>query len=132
LSDSNTLAPKYRVLIVDHSEDTRDVLRTALARRGLETLEAPEARQGLRLARDFHPEVIVLDLESEFADDAAIRRQYDQQAACDRASILMLGDDQIGVGEGSTSGFIAKPYHFGPLIRRIEELVENSTRSASA
>lgn len=37
--------------IVDPSADMREVLRTALARRGLPTIEAEAANQGLELAR---------------------------------------------------------------------------------
>ena len=36
-----------RVLIVDQSEDNREVLRTALQRRGLRTIEASGVDQGL-------------------------------------------------------------------------------------
>ena len=51
------------VLIVDRSEETREVLQTVLERRGVRTLAAGRTETGLDLARQHHPDLIVLDLE---------------------------------------------------------------------
>ncbi|MCH8177391.1 MAG: hypothetical protein IIC09_04185, partial [Proteobacteria bacterium] len=51
------------VLIVDPSRDTREVLRIALARQGVEVLEADQRAEGMSIARERHPDVIVVDLE---------------------------------------------------------------------
>ncbi len=61
------------VLIVDRSKDSREVLRTVLEKRGVRTWEAAEARRGVELARQHHPQVIVLDLEAGDADHEEIR-----------------------------------------------------------
>ena len=53
------------VLIVDSSEETQEVLRTALERRGMRILAANRAGPGLELAQEHHPDLIVLDLEVE-------------------------------------------------------------------
>jgi CheY-like chemotaxis protein len=45
-----TLVANRRVLIVNGSKDSREVLKTALERRGLEILEADAATEGLALA----------------------------------------------------------------------------------
>ena len=51
------------VLIVDSSDETRVVLQTALERRGVRTMAASRAEQGLAMAQRHHPDLIVLDLE---------------------------------------------------------------------
>ncbi len=51
------------VLIVDRSPSTREVLQTALERRGVRTLAVGRPEAGLELARRHHPELIVLDLD---------------------------------------------------------------------
>lgn len=110
------------VLIVDCSEESREVLRTVLGRRGLRILEATEARQGLELARRHHPGVIVLDLETESADDATVRDQYDLQTRREGASLVVLGRS---VHSAPVRGaVVSKPYHFAPLVRKIEELLD--------
>jgi DNA-binding response OmpR family regulator len=116
------------VLIVDHSDDTREVLQTALGRRGVRTLAASGARAGLELARRHRPDLIVLDLEPEDSDPDGLSARFAQQSHSDQARLIVLGSlrrdhlrwCQAGLPEGE---FVPKPYHYGPLIRRIEELL---------
>ena len=82
---------KRSVLIVDRSDESREVLRTVLARRGVQILEASGARAGLELCRRHHPEVVVLDLDSQAAGDETVQSEYQSQADNDSASLLMLG-----------------------------------------
>ena len=115
-----------QVLIVDQSDDSRDVIRTVLERRGVGVHEAPGARQGLEMLRQFQVDVVVLDLESDAADDEQVRAAYEAELTHNHAEMVILGNIR------KTSGPIAKhlvpkPYHYGPLIRKIEQLIERST-----
>jgi DNA-binding response OmpR family regulator len=117
------------VLIVDHSDDTREVLQTALRRRGWRILSAGQAQAGLELARRHRPDLIVLDLELDDlgADDFSAR--FAEQSRTHGTPLVMLGSgrDQPSVGARRTTlpegELVPKPYHYGPLIRRIEELL---------
>ncbi len=109
------------VLIVDPSEDNREVLGTALRRRGLQILEATEVQQGLQLARKHQPEVIVLDLETVTADDAKVQSQYDAETSSRDGSLVVLGTAKRE-NLSEKRQVVAKPYHYAPLIRTIEEL----------
>jgi CheY-like chemotaxis protein len=109
------------VLIVDASADNREVLRTVLARRGLHILEADAADDGLRMARDHHPDVIVLDLEAERQDAETIRQQFTAEATSQSSRLIVLG--KLRRGPTFTGGHvISKPYHFAPLVHTIEQL----------
>lgn len=52
------------VLIVDEHEDSRIIIRTIAAYAGLDALEAADSRQGLQLAGEHMPALIVLDLDA--------------------------------------------------------------------
>jgi CheY-like chemotaxis protein len=109
------------VLIVDPSPDTREVLRTALSRRGLSIFEAEAVDQGLEMAREHRPDVIVLDLEAEKIDADSIRQQFSAEATSQESQLIVLG--KIRRGPVFTGGHtISKPYHFAPLIHTIEQL----------
>ena len=109
------------VLIVDSSADNREVLRTVLARRGMQILEAQATDEGLALAREYHPDVVVLDLEGQRADAAVIREQFSEQTPGREKSVIILG--RIRRGPVFTGGHvISKPYHFAPLVHTIEQL----------
>jgi DNA-binding response OmpR family regulator len=99
------------------------VLRTALSRRGIRTIEAAAAAEGLELAREHHPDVIVLDLEGERIDAAAIRQQFATEAGDQESRLIVLG--RVRRGPAFTGGHvIGKPYHFAPLIHTIEQLAK--------
>ncbi len=111
------------VLIVDRCEDSREVLKTALERRGLRILEASRARHGLELARRHRPDLIVLDAEVDDSGPEAVCAPFARQSQADRTALVILGG-LCRRDRGSTDGeFVPKPYHYGPLVRKIEALL---------
>ena len=113
------------VLIVDQSEDNREVLRTALGKRGIQILEAAEACQGLELARQCHPELIILDMEHESDVGTRIHDEFDAESKRQNSSLLILGR-LAHTTNSSQHRVVSKPYHYGPLIRTIEQMVAES------
>ncbi len=109
------------VLIVDPSAENREVLRTVLARRGLQIFEAQAAAEGVALARQHHPDVIVLDVEPEACDPAAIGEQLVADSPQHPAALIVLGPVR-GSPQPAGGHVIGKPYHFAPLIHTIEQL----------
>ena len=113
--------PSPSVLIVDASADNREVLRTALSRRGLQIFEADAAEEGLQMARTHHPDVIVLDLEPERLDAETIRESFSKEATSQASRLIVLG--KVRRGPTFAGGHvISKPYHFAPLVHTIEQL----------
>jgi DNA-binding response OmpR family regulator len=113
------------VLIVDSSQERREVLQTALERRGLRILAANRACKGLELARQHHPDLIVLDLEADDEGLEKLSAPFAEQSREDAAPLVLLGSVRRP-SESPLSGgeFVRKPYHYGPLVRKIEELLE--------
>jgi two-component system cell cycle response regulator DivK len=116
------LQNRCQVLIVDAADETRVVLQTALERLGLKTMTASQAKEGLALAKEHRPELIVLDLEIEGGSSDEIAGRFAQQSQSAQSSLVMLGSirrpQPMPQGE-----YVAKPYHYGPLIRKIEEIL---------
>lgn len=130
---------QHSVLIVDRSQETREVLQTALERRGVRTMVAGRAERGVELARQHRPDLIVLDLEmddspaEQFAtptcDSIAAHTEphagttVDPQSQAYQPRMILLGNLRGWRGRLPKGDFVRKPYHYGPLIRRIEELL---------
>jgi DNA-binding response OmpR family regulator len=111
------------VLIVDRSEETREVLQTVLERRGLRTMTVGKAEKGLELARRLHPDLVVLDLELEDMPAEPFSNRS-SASSHDQPQMILLGKMR-GLGVRRPEGeIIRKPYHYGLLIRKIEELLE--------
>lgn len=125
------------VLIVDRSEETREVLQIMLERHGVRTLSAAKAKRGVELFQQHHPDLVVLDLET---DDSAAEAfssfgrggaQATEQDNADLPRLVLLGSARRQGNCLPGGEFLAKPYHYGQLIRKIEELLSNTRESAS-
>lgn len=118
------MSPQQSVLIVDESSESREVLRTVLERGGTRILEATKPQQGLEMARRLHPDLIVLDLETEPADAAAgWAGDFEKTAQTRQTPIVVLATARCQAARLPRGEFISKPYQYGPLIRRIEHLL---------
>lgn len=111
-----------RVLIVDRSRDSRDVLRMLLERQGAETVEVTNARRGLAAVRQARPDLIVVDADAATNDRGAALAE----AAGADTPIVVLGSISRDEGPMNRGLRIAKPYHYGQLIRKIEGLLEKT------
>ena len=125
-TEGSILDQRHSVLVVDDSEETREVLQTALSRRGMQILSTSRAADALELARQHHPDLIVLDLELDKSEGRKLAGPLAEQSRADRAPLVMLGSVRRGGQRLPQGEFVAKPYHYGPLIRRIEELLEKA------
>ena len=123
------MVSKPSVLIVDRSEENREVLETALKRRGMRTLSAGQTTLGLELAHLHRPDLIVLDLEVEDSRPEDVHAQFCQDSQITGTPMILLGsmrltsEDSPDRKDPDREGFVSKPYHYGPLIRRIEQLL---------
>ena len=115
------------MLIVDPLSECNEVLRTVFEQRGLRVVEAANSQEGLAMARSIHPQVIVLDLESEQIDSPEIAENFRSSGDGSPPSLVILGSArQLRILPDPTSESderIAKPYQYAPLIRKIESLL---------
>jgi CheY-like chemotaxis protein len=144
------LSGQRSVLIVDRSEETREVLQTVLQRRGVRTLAADRAQKGLELARQHQPDLIVLDMELEDGpvEQAFLPAQWQTGMSASpvisqtgmsappvnpqyEPRLVLLGSLRDYRRRLAGGEFVSKPYHYGPLIRKIEELLDDSQDSGT-
>lgn len=113
------------VLIIDESEETRDVLATALERRGVRAFTASVPRRGAAIAREQKPDLVIFDVDSASSTPEQAIQKLTHDGNVENASILAIGSMKFEapVGEGE---FISKPYHFAPLLKRIEEFLQGA------
>jgi len=115
--------PSPRVLIVDRSRESREVLRTILELRGASTLETDLPERACLLAEKYRPDLIVLDADSASVgehDATDILRETADRTA---TPIVILGTLRRFGGQLPAGQILAKPYHYGALIRRIDDLL---------
>jgi CheY-like chemotaxis protein len=116
------------VLIVDDSSDSREVLRAVLELRGWRILEADDPQDGLAMTAALHPDVILLDTDT--AADGAVEECYEIASRRHNASLVVIGQARYNVPASDRHRVVAKPYHYAPLVRTIDELAASALAKA--
>jgi DNA-binding response OmpR family regulator len=111
------------VLVVDKCPELREILRTLLERRGVTTIEARRAEHAIELATRYQPDVIVLDAESDYSELRNATGQLCAAASRNDTPIVILGKVSGHCSSDLAAQFLSKPYHYGPLVRKIESLL---------
>ena len=117
--DAAGAAPQC-VVVVGPSHDCCEVLKTALSRRGMTAFASTEARSVLRLIREHHPAVVVLDGETKGASDGMLQEELCSQLQREKAALVVLG--RLRGQKLLPQQVLSKPYHFAPLVHTIEAL----------
>ena len=118
------------VLLVDRSPETRAVLRMALASRGAVLWEATGMEPALELTRTERPDVIVVDLETVHAANESTQAELIDLGST-VAPIVLLGTARRLKHHFPRGQFVAKPYDYAPLIRKIEGVLDEARRKGN-
>lgn len=118
------------VLIVDESDECREVLRTALQRRGYTIHEAQAPDSGLKLAEELSPDVVVLDADGSNSSESNLR-DFDFCTAARDRHLVVLGKVSRVEPPSERCHTVSKPYHYAPLILKIESLLQQTQSSES-
>jgi CheY-like chemotaxis protein len=116
-----------RVLVVDDEPDVLLLCRLNLEQRGHEFLEAAEGHKGIELARERHPDVIVLDLMLPGISGYDVLEALQRDDATSEIPILVLtakslrADRDRSHGMGA-SAFLTKPFLPEELCEMVESL----------
>lgn len=109
---------KSTVLVVEDDEDMRHVYSAGLGHVGYRVITAATGTDGLRVARDEHPDVIVLDLSIAGADGwEVVRCLKASQKTGDIPVLLVTGYSNLANrarAEGC-AGYLTKPIRLDTL-----------------
>jgi len=120
-----------RALVVDDEASLSDLLQMALRYEGWDVRTAPDGQHALRTAREFRPDVIVLDIMMPNVDGLETLRRL--RANGDDVPVLFLTakdsvDDRI---VGLTSGgddYVTKPFSLEEVVARLRGLIRRTAR----
>jgi two-component system phosphate regulon response regulator PhoB len=116
-----------RVLVVDDEPDVLLLCRLNLEQRGHEFLEAADGSKGLQLARERHPDVIVLDLMLPGMSGYDVLETLQGDGDVSGIPVLVLtakslrADRERSHGLGA-SAFLTKPFLPVELCEMVESL----------
>lgn len=118
-----------RILVVDDEENIRFLVESALQLAGMQTAGAEDGRAALRLATDYRPDLIVLDVMMPELDGFEVLKRLRDSGA--RTPVIFLSardstDDRVrGLSTGGDD-YMIKPFAVAELVARVQLRLKNA------
>ncbi len=115
------------VLVIDDDAAVRDLLQRFLDKEGFHVVSASGGEEGLRLARELHPDAITLDVMMPDIDGWAVLSALTADPLVSDIPVIMLtfvDDRNLGYTLGATD-YLTKPIDRDRLISLLEKYRDN-------
>lgn len=120
-----------KVLIVEDEAPQRELLTYNLGKAGYRTLTATNGEEGLLVAREENPALIILDWMMPELSGIELSRQLKRDLETRRTPILMLtargeeSDKVLGLDSGADD-YLVKPYSIAELLARVRAMLRRA------
>jgi len=120
-----------KVLVVDDEEDYRIIISDVLAGAGYEVRTAKDGNEGLAAAKDFAPDVILVDWMMPNMDGEQFVQSLRRDVSFKTVPLLMLtvkqtADDELEALHFGVDDFIVKPFQADDLLARLRAVVRRA------
>ncbi len=119
----------YTILLVEDNELNRDMLSRRLTRKGYRVITAEDGRQGIDLAKQNQPDVILMDLSLPVLDGWEATRLLKQSSDTRDIQVIaltahaMAGDAEKAF-EAGCDDFDTKPVELDRLLLKIQAALD--------
>ena len=123
------------ILIVEDNEKNMKLLRDILQHKGYATLEAATGREGVRLALERCPDLILMDIQLPEVSGLEVTKWLkddDDLAAIPIVAVTafaMKGDEQR-ILQGGCEAYISKPISMVPFIATVRKFAGEAAKRA--
>ena len=121
-----TATPEARLLVVDDEPNIVDLLATSLRFAGFEVATARNGSEALRLAPEFRPDLLVLDVMMPGIDGFSVVRRLRQDGMSVPVVFLTARDATEDKVTGLTLGgddYVTKPFSLEEVVARIRAVL---------
>lgn len=123
-----------RVLVVDDEQSLTDLISMALRYEGWSVRTAATGQQALRVAREFRPDAIVLDVMLPDIDGLKVLARV--RADGEDIPVLFLTakdslDDRVAGLTAGGDDYVTKPFSLEEVVARLRGLIRRSTLTVS-
>ena len=122
------------ILIVEDNDKNLKLVRDVLQFKGYTTLEARTAEEGLRLARQALPALILMDIQLPDFDGITALRKLRENDLTARIPVLAVSasampDDHQRIVESGFDGYITKPIDLKSFLLAVENIISGGSRT---
>ena len=123
-----------RILMVEDTEDNRQIIRDLMDSVGYELLEAEDGAVGVAMAAEHRPDLILMDIQLPVLDGYEATRRIKTDPALRHIPIIAvtsyaLAGDEAKARSAGCDGYVAKPFSPRQLLAKINELLPSGAGS---
>jgi two-component system cell cycle response regulator DivK len=122
------------VLIVEDNDKNMKLARDVLQAKGYQTLEAVSGEEGVRLARDQRPDLVLMDIQLPGINGIEAFRQLRADARTRSIPVVALTasvtpTDRGAIRAAGFDAFLGKPISLKEFIQTVKRLVEGARKA---
>jgi DNA-binding response OmpR family regulator len=130
LSKSNKKVAPARVLVVDDEPDCLSIIQCRLEWCHYEVITAGNGEEGLRIAENKHPDIILLDTNMPVMDGREMLERMRKHPILMNTPVIMVTalcemHDIAAVSSLGIADYVTKPVDFASLLEKISNVLEN-------
>ena len=115
-----------RILIVEDNDDNRRILRDVLTSAGYQMAEASTGEQGVAMAAEYRPDLILMDIQLPDIDGHEATRRIKADPDLKAIPIVAvtsfaLSGDDVAAFEAGCIGYVTKPFSPRGLLTKLQE-----------
>jgi DNA-binding response OmpR family regulator len=124
--------PSATILSIEDQPDIRRLIRMTLEFKGYHVLEAGNGQEGLRMAREQQPDLVLLDVMMPGISGLDVSRTLSAEPRLQRIPVVMLSalgassDIEAGLGTG-VRAYLVKPFSPWELLDLVAQLLAQDT-----
>ena len=117
-----------KILVVEDTEDNRQILRDLLGMAGYEMVEAHDGAQGVAMAAEHRPDLILMDIQMPVLDGYEATRRIKADPALAAIPIVAvtsyaLSGDEAKTRAAGCDDYIAKPYSPRQMLAKVRSII---------
>ncbi|HTG05832.1 MAG TPA: response regulator [Bradyrhizobium sp.] len=115
-----------KILVVEDTEDNRQILRDLLGMAGYDIIEAQDGAEGVAKAAEHKPDLVLMDIQMPVMDGFEATRRIKADPLLKAIPVIAvtsyaLSGDEDKAREAGCDGYIAKPYSPRALLAKVRE-----------
>lgn len=123
------------ILIVEDNENNLMLVRDVLQFKGYRTLEAMTGADGIRIAREAHPDLILLDIQLPDLDGISVLKQIRADATLSSTPVIAISasvmpDDQRKISDSGFDAYLPKPINVKSFVKLVENTLARAVGKA--
>ena len=124
------------ILIVEDNEKNMKLVRDILRHHGHETAEAATGEDGVRLAAERRPDLVLMDIQLPDIDGIEALRRIRGERTLDAVPVIavsasVMPDDQQKIVASGFDAFVTKPIQLKDFLATVQRLLASGRASSS-